>query len=210
MTEQEIINKVRNIMNEAGEEAKLSLLSEDTVKLDEYIKSSIPDAVDIIIANSPVRCVNKKSNTSARLVNSGDGTGYLILPDDYVSLIAFKITGWKRIVAMAYPIESEEYKVQCNEYTRSGLHKPTCFLSYNSAGDRILEFYASGTLASSKVDTFVYEGKYDSTNGLGLSPNDPLSSAVCYMCASLVYSIFENEKTAKEMQTISLNLIPQK
>ena len=62
MTEQEIIKKVRVIMNEAGEEAKLSLLSEDTVNLDEYIKSSIPDAVNIVIANSPVRCVNKKQS----------------------------------------------------------------------------------------------------------------------------------------------------
>lgn len=210
MTEQEIITKVRTIMNEAGEESKLSLLSEDTVKLDEYIKSAIPDAVNIIIANSPVRCVNKKSNISPTLTSNENGMGYIVLPDDYVSLIAFKIAGWKRMVAVAYPIESEEYKMQCNEYTRSGIHKPMCFLSYNSAGDKILEFYATGTLPSSKIDTFVYEGRYDSTTGLDLSSNDPLSSAVCYMCASLVYSIFENENTAKEMQTISLKLIPRK
>ena len=39
MTETEIISKVRAIMNEIGEEASLSLLSEDTVKMDEYIKA---------------------------------------------------------------------------------------------------------------------------------------------------------------------------
>lgn len=206
MTELEIITKVRAIMNEVGEESKLSLLSEDTVKLEEYIKSVIPDAVDIIIANSPERCVNKKSGGSIETME-GNESGYIVLPEDYVSLIAFKLIGWKKIVAIAYPITSEEYKVQCNEYTRSGLNKPMCFLSYNAKG-RILEYFPSIT-SGSKIETFFYESRYNSKEGLNLSSNDPLAISVCYMCASLVYSIFENEKTAKEMQTISLNLIPK-
>lgn len=209
MTEQEIITKVRAIMNEAGEEAKLSLLSEDTVKLDEYIKSAIPDAVNIIIANSPVRCVNKKLGPTSGVVSGDNGREYIILPDDYVSLIAFKLSGWKRMVAVLYPITSEEYKIQSNEFTRSGTHKPMCFLNYSKTGQRILEYYAIGTANPTVVDTFVYEGKYESEEGIDLSTNDPLAIAICYMCASLVYSIFENEKTAKEMQIISLNLIPK-
>ena len=51
MIETEIISKVRSIMNEIGDEDSLTLLSEDTVKLDEYIKSVIPDAVNIVIEN---------------------------------------------------------------------------------------------------------------------------------------------------------------
>lgn len=207
MTEQEIIKKVRVIMNEAGEEVKLSLLSEDTVNLDEYIKSSIPDAVNIVIANSPVRCVNKKQSAQ-KAVSTGSGSGYVILPDDFITLIAFKLNGWKRMVSVLYPITSEEYKVQCNEYTRSGVNKPMCFLNYNSSGQKILEYYSSG-ITSPIIDTFVYEGEYRSDEGISLSANDPLAQSICYMCASLVYSIFENEKTAKEMQTISLNLIPK-
>lgn len=60
MTEQEIISKVKAILNEIGEEETLSLLSEDTVKIEEYIKVVIPDAVSLVQMNSPVRCVNKK------------------------------------------------------------------------------------------------------------------------------------------------------
>lgn len=209
MTEQEIIAKVRAIMNEIGEEAKLSLLGEDTIKLDEYIKSAIPDAVNIIIANSPVRCVNKKLGSTTPVVPGENGKGYIMLPDDYVSLIAFKLSGWKRMTAILYPITSEEYKVQSNEFTRSGTHKPMCFLNYNETGQKILEYYAIGTTNPVTVETFVYEGKYNSEEGIDLAANDPLAIAICYMCASLVYSIFENKETAKEMQTISLNLIPK-
>ena len=207
MTEQEIIAKVRTIMNEAGEETMLTLLSEDTVKLTEYIKSAIPDAVSIVMANSPVRCVNKKVG-NVMATSGGSGTGYVLLPEDFVSLIAFKMPGWKRMVAVLHPVDSEEYKVQCNEFTRSGISKPMCFLNYNKTGQKVLEYFATGT-SGTTVDTFVYGGRYSSTEGIDLSGNDPLASAVCYMCASLVYSIFENEKTAKEMQTISLNLIPK-
>lgn len=48
MTEQEIISKVKAILNEIGEEETLSLLSEDTVKIEEYIKAVIPDAVSLV------------------------------------------------------------------------------------------------------------------------------------------------------------------
>lgn len=207
MTEQEIITKVRAIMNEVGEEAGLKLLSEDTVKLDEYIKCSIPDAVNIIIFNSPVRCVNKKSGATSRVTFSSEGTGYVTIPDDYVSLIAFKMSGWKRMVSVLHPVTSEEYKIQTNEFTRSGTHKPVCFLNYDKTGKRILEFFAVGTSTPATIDTFVYEGRYKPEEGIDLQANDPLAASICYMCASLVYSIFENEKTAKEMQTVSLNLI---
>ena len=51
MTEQEIISKVKAILNEIGEEETLSLLSEDTVKIEEYIKAVIPDAVSLVQMN---------------------------------------------------------------------------------------------------------------------------------------------------------------
>lgn len=209
MTEQEIIKKVRTIMNETGEDTNLSLLEEDTIKLDEYIKSVIAEAINIIISNSPVRCVNKKSGNNLTINKTDNDSGYINLPNDYISLIAFKITGWKRISVNVYNPDSEEYKAQCNDFTRAGIYKPICISNYKN-GERILEYYAVGTDPNPSIETFIYEAQYDRTVGLNLNMNDPLVDSICYMCASLVYSIFENEKTAKEMQTISINLIPKK
>lgn len=193
-------------MNEAGAESTLTLLTEDNVKLDEYIKSCIADAVSIIIQNSPFRCVNKKSGV-ATLTNNGN-TGYITLPDDFISLIAFKINSWKRMCGFAYPIDSEEYRSQ-SDYTMNGINKPICFISYSNTG-QILLYYAKGTKNTDAIETFVYEAKYNSTDGISLNSSDPLAQAVCYMTASLVYSIFENINTAKEMQTIAINLISKK
>lgn len=201
MTETEIVTKVLSILNEIGESAALTLLTEDTVKIEEYIKSVIPDAVDLAILNSPNRCVNRKSSPSVTVTVS-DGCSIISKPSDYVSLIALQLNGWKRIVTKAYDIGSESYKHQKNTYTRSGVNKPTVFNSYSSSGD-ILECYPS----ESSLSLFVYEGKYSSTDGLSLDAGDPIAIAICYLCASLVYSIFENPNTAKEMKGIAINLL---
>lgn len=205
MTEQEIISKVRNIMNEEGSESSLSMLSEDTLKIDDYIKNAIADAVGIVALNSPVRCVNMKDGASATITVGEDG-GAITLPADFVSLIALKIENWKKIVCKALSISSEEYKCEVNKYTRGGINNPMVFESYSSTG-KVLEYFTIGSGTS--ISVFKYEARYNSTDGLNLDANDPLAIAVCFMVASLVYSRFENPNTAKEMQTISLNLIPK-
>lgn len=209
MTEQEIVDKVKAIMNEIGEEENLSLLSEDTVKIEEYIKSAIPDAVALVQLNSPVRCVNKKMGA----VNSGnaDSSGKCVvaLPADYVTLIAIKLSEWKRACVTAYAMSSEEYKRQCNPYTKAGSNKPVCVLGYSNTGAKELWLYSVKESGNFNVELFVYESKYDSTQGLDLENNDPIAISVCYMTASLVYSYFENKPTADEMKAVALSYIPQ-
>ena len=198
MNETEIISKVRAIMNEIGDEDSLTLLSEDTVKLDEYIKSVIPDAVNIIIENCPNRCVNRKSPT----VSIANGS--ISLPSDFVRLVALQLTGWKRTVTKSYPIESEQYKTQTNEFTTAGVHSPVAISAYKSGP--ILLCYPP----ESAVDFFIYESAYNSTDGLSLlSASDPVAISVCYMCASLVYMIFENSASSKNMRDQALDLLTQ-
>ena len=129
----EIISKVKSIMNEIGEEeTNSSLLDEDTIKIDQYIESCIGDALAMIVLKSAIP-VNPNNN---------DGTGYIVLPDDFLKLIAFKMEGWKRTVSEAFPLDSEKAKQQSNEYTRGGNNKPVCVLSYSPEGKKVLEYYS--------------------------------------------------------------------
>lgn len=209
VTQENIVNKVREIMNEAAKDnlPEEGFLEEDTLSLETYIISCIPDALSLII-NSSHKCVNPKNGTSLAPTPNSDGTGYVILPDDFVSLVTFKMQGWKRIVSQAYTTDSEIYKAQCNENTRAGVCKPVCILSVNPEGKRILEYYS--VKGSPVIELFVYEAGYNPEEGLNISESDSLFQALCYMVASLVYSIFENQATAKEMQTISINLLNDK
>lgn len=218
MTESEIITKVKAILNEIGEEASLTLLAQDTVKITEYIRSAIPDAVAYVQLHSPVRCVNKKEYSgSSTLSTDSDGFIRIVLPDDYVQLIAVKLSTWKRVATVAYPYDTQEYYAQANEYTRSGDYKPVVVEGWkmvtsggSTAAKKTLELTSS--IAAPTLEMLLYEGKYvsaDSGDVLPLAATDPIALAVCYMTASLVYSYFENKNTADEMQRIATALIPQ-
>lgn len=207
VTKEDIISKVRSIMNEIGEDANTSLLDEDTIKIDEYIKSCIPEAVNLVIHSSPSKCVNPKSSSSSDIQKNADGTGSVVLPTDFVKLIAFKMNGWKRIVTTAYPANSEQYKAQCNPLTRAGKSKPVCIINSNKQGARVLEYYSLSKTDTPTIDMFVYEAAYDEAEGLNMEKSDQMFGAVCYMTASLVYNIFENAATSEQMQKVALNLI---
>lgn len=207
VTENEIVSKVKAIMNEIGEDTNSSLLDEDTIKIDEYIKSCIGDALSLIILNSGIKGINPKKNTETKPSKNDDGSGYIILPDDFVKLLAFRMDGWKRTVSVAFPLDSEEAKRQANIYTRGGENKPVCILSYSQEGKKTLEYYSVADGKEHTVSLFVYEASYNSETGVNIESSDPLFYALCYMTASLVYSIFENPNTAKEMQTIAVNYL---
>lgn len=197
---------MRSIMNEIGEDTTVSLLDEDTIRLDDYIKSVIPEAVSMIVQVSD-RCVNPKSSTNPVVHANEDGSGMLELPDDFIKLIALQMQGWKRIVSMTYPLGGETHKQQCNMATRAGRSKPVAILSVDSQGKRVIEYYSLPKGEEHVVSMFVYEAAFNEDEGLNMDIGNSLFGALCYMCASLVYSIFENAGTAAEMQKVAINLI---
>ena len=206
-TEAEITEKTKAIMNEAGEDTNEGLLDEDTVRIDEYIRKCIPDAVSLVIQNSTGRCVNPRYASGSSSVSNGDGSGYIVVPDDYVRLVAFRMKGWKRTVAIPFMYGTPEAAMQSNRYTRGGKCKPACVEGRSASGRKTIEYYSIGKNETPQVDMFVYEASYDSMEGLPVSTSDPLFAAVCYMTASLVYAIFENQATSKEMQVIAINIL---
>lgn len=208
VSQERIVEKVREIMNEAGENAvqpDAGFLSEDTLSLDKYIVSCIPDAVLMVITNSS-RCVNPKENSSVSVVQeAGENYGHIVCPDDFVTLVALKMKGWKRIVSKTYGTDSETYRAQCNEATRAGTYKPVGILTVDAQGKKVIEYYS--VKAEHQVEMFVYEASYNEEEGLNMNESDSAFAAICYMTASLVYSIFENPDTAKQMQVIAINLL---
>ena len=210
MTEQDIVDKVRAILNDLGESESLTLLSEDTVRLEEYIRSAIPDAVLVVQQNSPRLCVNPKSGTAtATVVDTATGFVTVAVPSDYVRLVSLKMSAWNRAAVQSYGYGSEEWKHQQNSVTRSGADNPVVTDGYGGDGKHRLETYTPDT-SKTVVDSFVYEARYDAGKGLeNLTGGDDLASAVCYMTASLVCRYFENRDTAEDLAKVAMGLVPQ-
>lgn len=194
MNQTAIITKVKSIMNELGAAESLSLISEDTLKVEDYIEKAIPDAVAWAQLHSK-KPVNPKSATPT--MTSSDGLYIITCPTDYARIIALKLSSWKSTVSETYPYGSEEHKQQENQYTRSTTSNPKAIEGVNASGAKVIEAYAP---ASSTISKFVYEANYDSTAGLNLQPNDPVALSVFYMTASLVYEYFENHTQAEQLK----------
>lgn len=197
----DITKKVRVIMNEAGEEESFHLLSEDTVKLNMYIESVIPDAINLVMSVAPLRHLNTSLVSSA--TNSGE-CSRIELPADFLRLAAVKLKSWKRAVDIAYPFGGEEYKIQHNQITRSGVNKPSCVFAYSAHGV-VVECFPAGEL---EYCHYVKSAALDRDKGVNLI-KDELFTSVCYMCASLVYSIFENANTSEKLKVIAIESIPK-
>ena len=202
MTVSEITAKVRAIMNEAGEDDNLHLISDDTIKLNEYIESVLSEAVNLVLLSAPMQYINVFSATAP--VSNQDGIGIIILPADFLRLASIKFIEWKRGVNIVYPVGSEFYKIQRNPVTRSGINKPACAFAHNKLNP-VIECYPSGTM-----EYFYYVKSALTTANKGVELfKDTLTPSVCYMCASLVYYIFENSNTGDRMKAIATELIPK-
>ncbi|MDR3142105.1 MAG: hypothetical protein LBU37_10320 [Tannerellaceae bacterium] len=204
MTVQGITDKARAILNETGEAPPLELLSEDTVRLNDYIRSVIPDAVFLIskLKECPPRYLNAGEIASGT-VNADDGCTTAVLPADFIRLVAVRLEGWKREVQSVFPYGSEEYKKQHNAITRSGVNKPVCVFA-NSQNNDTIECFPSGDILYFRYVANLSEINDNELGKLG----DELFESICYMCAYLVYSIFENPGTADRMKTIAIEMLP--
>lgn len=206
MTQAEIVAKTLVILNEAGGDTELSLLSEDTLRVSDYIEQSIAEAVRLVQSLSENRCVNPKNGASDATLKVDDKGGYatISVPDGFVSLIGIQLKSWKAVCVSADTMDSEAYLRQCNPYTRSGVNHPVCIYGYGSEGEKQLFLYPGAK--DETLLMFVYESDYSSSDNL---PDD-ISLAVCYMTASVVYTIFENKAAAEAMHQMAVACLSKK
>lgn len=217
MKHADIVQKVRDILNEHGGDNALSITT-DRVLLDEYIECAIPDAV-IILAQRGFRVNPKTQNTrNPKTQNTGNAVvgeqgNDIKLPGDFVSLIYVKLGQWKRKVTRVTEVGSPEYNMAMNVYTAPGVNTPMCY----KEGDTLIclpdkPVKSNDTPAVESVDTFImeYNAEYkkpenDNTVALTASPKE--AAAVCYMTAALVMGMFGDDLGKQRLSDISTNML---
>lgn len=192
----EIVKRVRFLLNEAEDDKGVSLLSDDVRSLDESIRVLLPQAVAMVQAGKGmgrrvnVRCMAPEK---ALIADNGDGGGTVTLPDDFVSIVSLKLECWERECCMMYPVTSLQAAWQDNPYTRAGICRPVCVEGTAADGGRVARLFPF--TGGSALERFVYEASFKLSDGLqGYS--DGMEDAVAYQCAALVYNMFEKYDAA--------------
>ena len=188
----EIVQKVRDILNEHVPDGAVSLdgITEDCVRLEDYIESAIPDAV-VMLAQKGYR-VNVCTDTPQ--IN---GANAIILPDDFISLLSVKLDNWNKIITKITEVGTPEYIMAMNEFTTPKANTPMC--------------YKKGTLLiclpdSDVLDLFEYNKNYDKEED-SLSADLKEATAVCYMTAALVLGMFGDDQGKQRLSDVATNML---
>lgn len=187
MSHDEIIKKVRDILNEHGGDDVMNIVT-DRVLLDKYIESAIPDAVIMLAQKGYAVNVHE-------LENLEDGE-HCVIPANFISLIEVKLDTWRRAVNTVHSVGSPGYIMAQNEFTQPGPNTPICWKEYDQ-----LFFLPSG-------DSFgigIYNAAYDTEEGINAEPKE--AAAVCYMTAALVLGMFEDDNGKQRLSDISTNML---
>lgn len=217
-TVSEICKQVRIAMDENGVDEKLlSAGDADTLELDEIIKSKIEEGVKAVEMAAPVfmlhsgHCFTEdtsggESFKSGAVYWNGDGSGFIILPDDFCRLLSFKMSDWKRTVHTAISSDDPQYELQSSEFggIRGNVDKPVVAIVMRSLG-LTLEFYSCES-----EEAIVSESDYLPEPKIAdgcIDVSEKCYKACIYHIAALVLLTIGNEKLAETLEQVSKSMI---
>lgn len=140
----EIIRNVRVVTdNNSSDEPLINSGDIDTLDLNKIIESHIETAVRQIETVAPTFMLDSGYHFGEELYWNEDASGKIILPDDFMRLIVFKMSDWTRSIYSAISEDTDQYILQSSKYgIRGNYQKPVCAIIKSPEG-LVLEFYSS-------------------------------------------------------------------
>lgn len=179
----------------------------DTLSLDEIIKSKIVEGVRRVEIEVPTYLLEEGHTFGDAIYWGEDGSGWILLPDDFMRLIAFRMSDWERTVYHAISADDGEYVKQSSRYKgiRGNVQKPVCAIVNRQEG-KALEFYSCNSETAQVVRaSYLPYPSIDSTGGVDIS--ERCFTSVVYRIASLVLLTFGDAEKATLMENLSKSLL---
>lgn len=194
----DIVRDVRIALDRNMESAPLADIGDvDTLALDEIVRSKVVEAVRTVHSDAPVHLLDGGHNFGDAVYWKEKECGWILLPEDFMRLVVFRMSDWERPVYEAKEPEGPDWERQSSRFKgiRGTAQKPECFITFRPEG-RALEFYSCKS-EDATVTKGVYL-PYPSVDGQdGIEVCSKCRRAVDYTAASLVLSTLgDNEKAA--------------
>lgn len=179
----------------------------DTLSLNDIVRSKIVEAVRRVVTAAPVQFLEEGHDFSSGIYWNGDGSGWVLLPDDFMRLIAFRMSDWERTVYEAISVDDPLYAKQSSRYKgiRGNVQKPVCAI-VNRAEGKALEFYACKDNTAMIVRAgYVPYPHIDKDDGIDIS--EKCYTAVVYTVAALVLTTYGEADKASAMTDLAKSII---
>lgn len=172
----------------------------DTLSLDELIKSKLADAARLVEMEAPQRMLESGHDFGDNVAVYDDGKGYAILPHDFMRLICFRMSDWKRGVHEAISESDPAYSLMSSKYKGiSGSPEKPLVAIVRRAEGKVLEFSSShdGTATVAQATYQPYpaignDGKIDIA--------EECYSAAVYRAAALTLASLGDQQSATMLE----------
>ena len=115
----------------------------DTLSLNEIIKSKIIEGVKMVHCSAPIHLLDEWEDFGNNLYWGELECGHVLLPDDFMRLVSFRMSDWNRAVYNAITPDNPEYQKQSSRFKgiRGNCQNPVCAITVRPEG-KTLEFYS--------------------------------------------------------------------
>ncbi len=165
----------------------------DTLELDTIIYSKLADAVRIVEMEAPPMLLEQGHAFGDSVVWEENGKGWILLPDNFMRLVRFKMSDWRRSISEAigdddpiYPRQSSRWKGICGNP-----EKPVVAIVNRQEG-KVLEFYSCND-DSATVDQAFYIPFPEIDKDGGIDVSEHCYRASVYRAASLALASVGDE-----------------
>lgn len=171
--------------------------------LDLYINGLLDESSTNTIQILPKHLLPITKSTNTATVNTDKKTGYVEVPADYLRLISFKMSDWKREIEEPITKDDPVYKMQGNEYVRGGISKPVLVLTQkivSGTAKTVFEYFSVNYAASHTIEHFLYAAETAAED-----LDDKLYPTLTWICAGkILQNIKEFELSTKALEQAKL------
>jgi len=179
----------------------------DTLSLNEIVRSKIEEAVRRVETTAPTFLLEEGHTFGDSVFWEENGSGWTLLPDDFMQLIAFRMSDWERTCYNAISVDDPLYDLQSSRYkgVRGNVQKPVCAV-VNRAEGKALEFYSCNSEnAYVKRATYIPYPKIDDDGGIDIS--ERCYTAVVYTTAALVLTAYGANDRAEQLNALAKSIL---
>lgn len=179
----------------------------DTLSLNEIVRSKIEEAVRRVETTAPTFLLEEGHTFGDSVFWEDNNSGWTLLPDDFMRLIAFRMSDWERTCYNAISVDDPLYDLQSSRFkgVRGNVQKPVCAV-VNRAEGKALEFYSCDSEeAYVKRATYLPYPKIDDEEGIDIS--ERCYTAVVYTTAALVLTAYGANDRAEQLNALAKSIM---
>lgn len=168
---------------------------EDTISMNDIIRSKLVDAVRMVEMEAPLNMLEQGHLFGDAVTWTNNGRGWILLPDDFMRLIVFKMSDWEYSVSEPITQADPTYSRQFSRYKGiSGNPQRPVVAIVNRAEGNVLEFFSCKDNTAT-VDQAVYIPipQMDKYGGIDIS--EKCYRAAIYRAAALSLSSIGDQLT---------------